>query len=140
MANNNTFNLGEFARKVYYAPIALGAHEVTLQNPKIVIEEKEDGSDASYLLITLQFENERKVDVRWYGIGAKIALDQLRNQLNDTTDYKAGKDFIKALKDKVVKVFVSRREYTANDGTPKSTLQYDFIEPQILDDKSEVVE
>ena len=136
MANNN-FDLSMFAKSTYYAPIALGVHEVKLINPRIVIDVKDDGSDASYLLITLQFENERKVDNRWYGIGAKIAIDQLRNQLDDTTDYKTGRDFIKTLKDKTVKVFVSRREYTANDGTPKSTLQYDFIEPVDISEEVE---
>lgn len=136
MANNN-FDFGSFSKQPYYAPIALGAHEVKLINPCIVDDVKDDGTDASYLLITLQFENERKVPNRWYGIGGKIALDQLRNQLEDTTDYKTVKAFVKTLKDKTVKVFVSRREYTANNGTPKSTLQYDFIEPV---DSSEEVE
>lgn len=127
MANN--FNAKDFFGGAYFAPITLGEHTVTLGRVKTVIETKEDGSDASYILAPMTFANGRKIDNRFYGIGAKIFCDQVRQQLEDATDYKKLVDFLKTLEGKEVKVWVSKRTYAALDGTPKSTLQYDFIAP-----------
>lgn len=127
MANN--FNTAEFLRGAYFSPITVGQHKVTLNKVKTVIENKEDGSDASYLLVTMTFNNGRKVDSRFYGIGAKIFCDQIRQQLNDSTDYKRLPDFLKTLEEKEVDMWVSKRTYASTDGTPKTTLQYDFVAP-----------
>lgn len=128
MANNN-FNTAEFLRGAYFSPITVGQHKVKLGKLKTVIDSKEDGSDASYLLVPMTFSNGRKVDTRFYGLGAKICCDQLRQQLEDTTDYKKLSDFLKTLEDKEVDMWVSKRTYASTDGTPKTTLQYDFIAP-----------
>lgn len=125
----NTFNTSEFLRGAYFSPITVGQHKVTLGRVKIVIETKEDSSDASYILVPMTFSNGRKVDTRFYGIGAKIFCDQIRNQLEDTTDYKKLSDFLKTLEEKEVDMWVSKRTYASGDGTPKTTLQYDFIAP-----------
>ena len=127
MANN--FNTSEFLRGAYFSPITVGQHKVTLGKVKIVIEAKENGDDASYILCPMTFTNDRKVDTRFYGIGAKIFCDQIRNQLEDTTDYKKLVDFLKTLEGKEVNVWVSKRTYASADGTPKTTLQYDFVAP-----------
>ena len=127
MANN--FNAKDFFGGAYFAPITLGEHSVKLGRVKTVIESKEDGNDASYILAPMTFSNGRKLDNRFYGLGAKIFCDQLRNQLDDTTDYKKLVDFLKTLEDKEVKVWVSKRTYADKDGTPKTTLQYDFVAP-----------
>ena len=129
MANNNTFNTRDFLNGAFYAPIALGEHEVTLKNVRAVIEEKDDGTDASYILCNTVFENGREVSIRFYGVGAQIFCNQLRAQLQDDADYDALDKFLKTLKGKQVNVYVSKRTYTAKDGTIKSTLQYDFVEP-----------
>ena len=128
MANNN-FNTAEFLRGAYFSPIELGAHTVTLGRVKTVIETKDDNTDGSYLLVPINFNNGRKVDVRFYGIGAKIFCDQIRQQLGDDTDYNKLVDFLKTLTEKSVSVWISKRTYTANDGKVKTTLQYDFVEP-----------
>ena len=125
----NTFNTLEFLRGAYFSPITVGQHKVTLGRVKIVIETKEDGSDASYILVPMTFSNGRKVDTRFYGIGAKIFCDPIRNQLEDTTDYKKLSHFRKTLEEKKVDMWVSKRTYASGDGTPKTTLQYDFIAP-----------
>ena len=125
----NAFNTSDFLRGAYFSPITVGQHKVTLGKVKTVIDTKEDGSDASYLLVPMTFANGRKVDTRFYSVGAKICCDQLRNQLNDTTDYKKLSDFLKTLEDKEVDMWVSKRTYAAGDGTPKTTLQYDFVAP-----------
>ena len=127
MANN--FNAKDFFGGAYFAPIALGEHKVTLGKVRAVIDTKEDGSDASYILAPMTFGNGRKIDNRFYNIGAKIFCDQLRQQLSDTTDYEKVSDFLKTLEDKTVDVWVSKRNFTIADGTPKTTLQYDFIAP-----------
>ena len=127
MANN--FNTAEFLRGAYFSPITVGQHKVTLGKIKLVIEAKDNGDDASYILVPMTFTNGRKVDNRFYGIGAKIFCDQIRNQLDDSTDYKKLSDFLKTLEDKEVDMWVSKRTYAAADGTPKTTLQYDFIAP-----------
>ena len=124
----NKFNTSEFLKGAYFSPIQVGEHEVTLAKPQIVIDTKENGDDASYLLIPITFSNNRTVDVRFYGIGAKICCDQLRQQLNDLTDYSTLEDFLKTLKNKTVKCYVSKRTYLKDDAL-KSTLQYDFIKP-----------
>lgn len=129
MANNN-FNAGEFFRSTYFSPITVGQHKVTLGNIKTVIDQKEDGSDASYLLVPMAFPNGRVVETRFYGLGAKIFCDQLRQQTEDVTDYKKLSDFLKTLKDREVDMWVSKRTYAAGDGTPKTTLQYDFVAPR----------
>ncbi len=128
MANNN-FNTADFLRGAYFSPITVGQHKVTLGKVKTVIDNKEDGSDASYLLVPITFANGRTVDNRFYNIGAKICCDQLRQQLNDSSDYKRLPDFLKTLEGKEVDMWVSKRTYPANDGTPKTTLQYDFVAP-----------
>ena len=125
----NTFNTSEFLRGAYFSPIALGEHKVTLGKVKIVIEAKDNGDDASYILVPMTFTNGRTVDNRFYGIGAKIFCDQVRNQLNDNTDYKKLTDFLKTLENKEVDMWVSKRTYAAADGTAKTTLQYDFLAP-----------
>lgn len=134
MANNN-FNVGEFFKTTYFAPITVGQHKVTLGNIKTVIDAKEDGTDASYILVPMAFNNGRVVETRFYGLGAKIFCDQMRQQLKDDTDYKKPADFLKALKDREVDMWVSKRTYAATDGTPKTTLQYDFVAPR--EDESE---
>ena len=130
MANNN-FSTKDFFSGAYYAPLALGKHTVTIGKAKAVVETKDDGSDGSYLLLPMTFENDRKIDNRFYGIGAKIACDQLRQQLEDTTDYKNIQTFLKTLEGQELSVWISRREYIANDGAKRSTLQYDFVEPVV---------
>ena len=129
----NTFNTAEFfgSNTTYYAPIALGEHTVKLGKAKAVIDVNENGKDKSYLLIPMMFENNRKIDNRFYGLSAKIACDQLRQQLKDNTDYKNIQAFLKTLEDKDVTVYISRREYQTKDGTPRSTLQYDFVPPVV---------
>lgn len=136
---NNTFNTAEFfgSNTTYYAPIALGEHTVKIGKAKAVIEIDENGKDKSYLLLPMVFENDRKIDNRFYGIGAKIACDQLRQQTGDVTDYKNIQAFLKTLEDKDVTVYISRREYLANDGTPRSTLQYDFVPPVVASTEDE---
>lgn len=125
----NAFNTKEFFGGAYFAPIALGEHKVTLGRVRAILEDKEDGSDASYILAPMTFNNGRKIDNRFYGIGAKIFCDQIRTQLEDATDYKKLVDFLKTLEGKEVNVWVSKRTYAAADGTPKTTLQYDFVAP-----------
>ena len=132
----NTFNTSEFLRGAYFSPITVGQHKVTLGRVKIVIETKEDGNDASYILVPMTFSNGRKVDTRFYGLGAKIFCDQVRAQLNDETDYAKLSDFLKALKDKEVYLWVSKRTYTNNAGEVKTTLQYDFLEPETATEAS----
>jgi hypothetical protein len=130
---NNTFNTAEFfgSNTTYYAPLALGAHTIKLGKAETVIDVDDNGKDKSYLLLPMVFENNRKIDNRFYGLSAKIACDQLRQQLEDNTDYKNIQAFLKTLKDKEITVYISRREYLANDGTPRSTLQYDFVPPAV---------
>lgn len=128
MANNN-FNTADFLRGAYYSPITVGKHQITLGKIKRVIDTKEDGTDASYLLVPLNFSNGRTVDNRFYGIGAKIFCDQMRQQLEDNADYDKLTEYLKSLEGKEVNVWISKRIYTANDGSLKTTLQYDFVEP-----------
>lgn len=128
MANNN-FNTADFLRGAYYSPITVGKHQITLGKIKRVIDTKEDGTDASYLLVPLIFSNGRTVDNRFYGIGAKIFCDQMRQQLEDNADYDKLTEYLKSLEGKEVNVWISKRIYTANDGSLKTTLQYDFVEP-----------
>lgn len=125
----NTFNTADFLRGAYYSPITVGKHHITLGKIKRVIDTKEDGTDASYLLVPLIFSNGRTVDNRFYGIGAKIFCDQMRQQIEDNADYDKLTEYLKSLEGKEVNVWISKRIYTANDGTLKSTLQYDFVEP-----------
>lgn len=127
MANN--FNTADFLRGAYYSPITVGKHNIKLGKIKRVIDTKENGTDASYLLVPMIFSNGRTVDSRFYGIGAKIFCDQIRQQTEDNSDYDKLVDYLKTLEGKDVAVWVSKRIYTANDGTVKSTLQYDFVEP-----------
>ena len=127
MANN--FNTSDFLRGAYFSPITVGQHKVTLGRVKAVLDQKDDGSDASYILVPMTFNNGRKVDSRFYGIGAKIFCDQIRQQLDDSTDYKKLAEFLKVLEDKEVDMWVSKRTYADKDGTPKTTLQYDFVAP-----------
>lgn len=129
MANNNTFNTSEFLKGAYFAPIQLGKHEVTIGKVRAVVEQNEAGDDASYISATLTFENGREITPRFYNIGAKIFCDQIRQQLNDTADYKTINDFFKALEGKKLDMWVSKRTYTNKNDEVKSTLQYDFIEP-----------
>lgn len=128
MANNN-FNTAEFLGGAYFAPIALGEHQVTLGKVKAIIEQNDDGSDASYIQANISFANGREISPRFYNIGAKIFCDQLRQQLNDTTDYKTLPAYLRSLEGKEVNMWVSKRTYTAKDGAVKTTLQYDFLEP-----------
>lgn len=125
----NTFNTSEFLRGAYFSPITVGEHKITLGKIKTVIETKDNGDDASYLLVPMTFSNGRKLDARFYGIGAKIFCDQIRQQTNDSTDYKKLSDFLKALESKEVDLYVSKRTYATADGTSKTTLQYDFVPP-----------
>ena len=125
----NTFNTSEFLRGAYFSPITVGQHTVTLGKVRAVLDTKDDGSDASYILVPMTFNNGRKIDSRFYGVGAKIFCDQIRTQLEDTTDYKKLADFLKTLESKEVNMWVSKRTYAAGDGTAKTTLQYDFIAP-----------
>ena len=126
---NNTFNTKEFLGGAYFAPIALGAHKVTLGTVRAIIDDNDDGSDASYIVADIVFENDRKISPRFYNIGAKIFCDQLRTQLQDDADYKDIASYLKSLKGKEVTMYVSKRTYTARDGAVKTTLQYDFLEP-----------
>lgn len=135
MANNN-FSTKDFFSGAYFAPIALGEHTVTIGKAKAIVETKEDGSDGSYLLLPMTFENNRKVDNRFYGIGAKIACDQIRQQLEDATDYKSLQAFLKTLEGKELKVWISRREYIKDDAK-RTTLQYDFTEPTVEADDAD---
>jgi hypothetical protein len=130
---NNTFNTAEFfgTNTTYYAPLALGEHTVKIGKAEAVIDVDELGKDKSYLLLPMVFENNRKIDNRFYGIGAKIACDQIRQQTGDVTDYKNIQAFLKTLKDKELTVYISRREYLTTDGAPRSTLQYDFVPPVV---------
>ena len=102
----------------------------------MVIEEDDNGNDKSYIKCPIIFENNRTVDTRFYGLGAKIFCDQVRAQLNDETDYAKLGDFLKALKDKEVYLWVSKRTYTNNAGEVKTTLQYDFLEPDTATEAS----
>ena len=139
MANNN-FNTKEFFSSAYFAPITLGEHTVTLGRVRAVIEENE-GKDSSYILAPMTFSNGRKIDNRFYAIGAKIFCDQIRQQLEDATDYKKLPDFLRTLEGKEIKVWVSKRTYAATDGTPKTTLQYDFVAPvEVAEDSEETTE
>lgn len=128
MANNN-FNTKEFFGGAYFAPIALGVHQVTLGKVRAIEDSNDDGSDASYIIANISFENGREISPRFYSIGAKIFCDQLRQQLEDVSDYKTLGAYLKSLEGKSVKVWVSKRTYTAKDGAVKNTLQYDFVEP-----------
>ena len=135
MANNNV-NTKEFLRGAYFSPIQLGKHRITLGKVVMVIEEDDNGNDKSYIKCPIIFENNRTVDTRFYGLGAKIFCDQVRAQLNDETDYAKLSDFLKALKDKEVYLWVSKRTYTNNAGEVKTTLQYDFLEPETATEAS----
>lgn len=128
------FNTSEFFKGAYFAPIEVGEHEVTLDKVALVFEEDEEGRDKSYLAMDIKFENERVVSTRFYNIGAKIALDQIRNQLEDRADYKSVKDFVKAIKGRTVKCWISKRTYEAN-GKVNTTLQYDFLQPVASDEE-----
>lgn len=138
MASEKNFVTKNFLSGAFYAPIALGEHQVTLGNVKPVIEENDRGEDASYISAPIVFDNGREVAVRFYGIGAQIFCNQIRQQLEDNKDYDNIGKFLKTLKDKSVKVWVSKRTYTAKDGSIKSTLQYDFVEP--VEDSNEDAE
>ena len=129
MANNN-FSTKDFFSGAYFAPLAIGKHTVTIGKAKAIVEAKADGSDGSYLLLPMTFENNRKIDNRFYGIGAKIACDQIRQQLADATDYKSLQAFLKTLEGKELSVWISRREYV-KDEAKRTTLQYDFVEPEV---------
>lgn len=129
---NNTFDTKGFFGSAYFAPIALGEHQVTLGRVRPIIDDNDDGSDASYIVANIAFENGREIAPRFYNIGAKIFCDQLRQQLEDNNDYKSLDAFLKSLSGKVVKMWVSKRTYNAKDGSVKTTLQYDFIEPAEL--------
>lgn len=135
MANNN-FNTKGFFEGAYFAPIALGEHQVTLGNVRAVIDENDRGDDTSYILANIAFENGRKISPRFYNIGAKIFCDQLRVQLDDNNDYETLDAYLKSLMGKTVKMWVSKRTYSAKDGAVKTTLQYDFNKPE----DAEVVE
>ena len=135
MANNN-FNTADFLKGAYYSPIQVGEHDVVLGRVTTVIEQKENGDDASYLLIPITFSNNRTVEVRFYSLGAKIACDQLRQQLNDLADYTKLADFLKTLQNKVVKCYVSKRTYVKDEAL-KTTLQYDFIKPEVIEDATD---
>ena len=135
MANNN-FDTKGFFGSAYFAPIALGEHQVTLGRVRAVIEENDDGSDASYIVANIAFGNGREITPRFYNIGAKIFCDQLRQQLNDNNDYKSLDAFLKSLSGKSVKMYVSKRTYSAKDGSVKTTLQYDFIKPDEVTDET----
>jgi hypothetical protein len=138
MANNNSFNTKEFFGSAYFAPITLGEHQITLGKVKAIIEENDNGDDASYISATIAFENGREITPRFYNIGAKIFCDQLRSQLDDNNDYKTLTAYLKSLEGKSVKMWVSKRTYTAKDGAVKTTLQYDFLEPtEVSNDASE---
>lgn len=128
MASN--FNASEFFKSTYFAPIQVGQHKVTLGRIKTVVGTKDNGEDASYLLVPMAFTNGRVIDARFYGIGAKIFCDQLRKQLEDNTDYKSLPDYLKTLTSKEVDLWISQRTYASTDGTTKSTLQYDFVAPR----------
>ena len=129
MANNNNFNTKGFLGGAYFAPIALGKHQVTFGTVRPIIEENDNGDDNSYIIAPIIFENGREISPRFYNIGAKIFCDQLRTQLNDTNDYENVDAFLKSLKGKKVNMWVSRRTYTAKNDAVKTTLQYDFTEP-----------
>lgn len=129
MANNNSFDTRSFFSGAYFAPIALGEHKVTFGKVKVVLEENEDGTDASYIVAPFTFENGREVSPRFYNIGAKIFCDQTRQQTGDVADYKSVEHYLKSLVGREVTVWVSKRTYTAKDGSVKTTLQYDFVEP-----------
>ena len=124
----NTFNASEFFKGAYFAPIEVGEHAVVLDKARIVLDVDDEGNDKSYLALDIKFENDRVVATRFYNIGAKIALDQLRVQLEDKTDYKTVNDFVKTLKGQTVKCYISKRTYE-KDGKVNTTLQYDFVEP-----------
>lgn len=132
MANNNSFNTKEFFGGAYFAPITLGEHQVTLGKVRAIEDSNDDGSDASYIVANISFENGREISPRFYSIGAKIFCDQLRQQLEDVSDYKTIAAYLKSLEGKSVKMWVSKRTYTAKDGAVKTTLQYDFTEPAEL--------
>ena len=136
MANNNSFNTKEFFGSAYFAPIAIGKHQITLGKVRPVVEENDNGEDASYISATIVFENGREITPRFYNIGAKIFCDQMRTQLNDNNDYETLDAFLKSLEGKQVKTWVSRRTYTAKDGAVKTTLQYDFVEPAEVSNNS----
>ena len=133
---NNSFNTREFLKGAYFSPIQLGKHRITLGKVVMVIEEDDNGNDKSYIKCPIIFENNRTVDTRFYGLGAKIFCDQVRAQLNDETDYAKLSDFLKALKDKEVYLWVSKRTYTNSVGEVKTTLQYDFLEPETVTEAS----
>lgn len=136
----NTFNTSDFLKGAYFSPITVGQHKVTLGRVKAILETKEDGSDASYILVPMTFANGRKVDTRFYGVGAKIFCDQIRQQLNDSTDYKKLAEFLKTLEEKEVDMWVSKRTYATTDGVPKTTLQYDFVAPVEASDEEHTEE
>ena len=138
MANASNFNTADFLKGAYYAPIKVGKHDVVLTKVKPVFETNDNGEDASYLAVDMKFQNERIVPIRFYGIGSKIALDQIRQQMNDETDYKSINDFLKVLKNANLSVWVSKRTYEAKDGSIKTTLQYDFVEPVSTENEEEV--
>jgi hypothetical protein len=131
--SNNTFNTAEFfgSNTTYYPPIALGEHTVKIGKAKAVIEFDELGKDISYLLLPMVFENDRKIDNRFYNVGVKIACDQIRQQLGDETVYKNIQTFLKTLEGKELTVYISRCEYLAKDGTSRTKLQYDFVPPAV---------
>lgn len=130
MANNNSFNTRDFLSGAFFAPIQLGEHTIKFGKVRIILEEKEDGTDASYILAPMTFENEREVQTRFYGLSTQIFCTQTRTQSQDLTDYKSVAQYLKSLEGKEFKVWVSKRTYTARDGSVKTTLQYDFTAPE----------
>lgn len=131
MANTNNFSAKDFLSTTYYAPLALDKHTVVLNNPEVVIATKEDGTDASYIVVDLKFNNGRVINKRFYGFGAKIFCDQLRQQLDDsTTDYESPITFIKTLENKTVNVWISKQSYATKQGELKTQLQFDFTAPE----------
>jgi hypothetical protein len=125
------FNPTEFMKGMVYAPIELGEHTIKIENATAVFDSDDNGKDTSHLLIECILENGRKLSIRHFANGIQIATNQIRQQLNQT-DNIMFEDFCNNLKDLSIKCWVSRRTYPAPDGTIKSTLQYDYIEPIVV--------
>lgn len=130
MANTNTFDAKSFFESALYAPLTLGEHEITFGNVRAIKEATNEGTQY-YILAPMTFANGRVINNRFYSFGMQIFCNQIRKQFEDVNDYASLTKFLANLKGKSAKVWISKRTYTAKDGSIKSTYQYDFTPSEI---------
>lgn len=119
-----TFNAKDFLEKKSYPTIQAGEYQVTLGKVRVGAEDP----DNIYIVLPITLDNGRPIDVRYYGQGIEIVLNQLRRATANREVYDSNLDFFKSLEGKQVKCYVSNRSYEDREGNKQNTLQYDFIQ------------